>query len=82
MFQIIVGSEIGAIEVFGQNKKNWCVDTWARDVWSSPDGRNLKDVPLNGHVKLGEVDADLDLVGADLLVHVSEVDLQGWSKGG
>lgn len=43
----------------------------AKELRSSPDGRHLEDVPLNGHVKLWEVDSHLDLVWAGLLVHVS-----------
>ncbi len=40
------------------------------------DRRHLQDVPLDGHVELGEVDADLHLGTADLLVDVAEVNLK------
>lgn len=40
-----------------------------------PDCRHLENVPLDGHVELGEVDADGDHVAAGLLVHMPQVHL-------
>ena len=40
-----------------------------------PGGRHLQDVPLDREVKLGEVDADVDDVGAPHLVDVLQVEL-------
>ena len=39
-------------------------------------GRNLEDVPLDGHVELGEVDADFNLRPPVLFVNVTQVHLK------
>ena len=43
-------------------------------------GRHVEDVPLDGQVKLGQVDADGHDVVARLLVHVLQVDLYSWKS--
>ena len=40
------------------------------------DGGHFEDVPLHRHVELGEVHADLHFGPAEVLVDVSQVDLQ------
>ena len=48
----------------------------ARVVLDVPDGGNLQNVPLDAHVELGQVDADLDLGPTVLLVDVTQVNLK------
>jgi hypothetical protein len=48
----------------------------ARVVLDVPDGRHLEDVPLDGHVELGEVDPDLDLRPPVLFVNVPKINLK------
>jgi len=40
-----------------------------------PDSRHLQDVPLNGHVELGQVHTHFHDIGTRLLVHVAQIDL-------
>lgn len=40
-----------------------------------PHGRHIQNVPFDGHVELGQIDADVDHIATGTLVHVSQVHL-------